>query len=235
MRWGTYASPADASVHPGVLDDGMMYGLAGTDRLIELLDDDGARLAEAARRALDDPLEEIPEFETDLFAPIPEPPGIVWRGPDAATLVTPVRVHGPFDAIPAAPGVIGFRLAVAAVLGAPNTGHIAGYTVLAVWGTGGGERVSMGPHLVTGDELAGAGELRATVTVNDRATATDEPVDVTAVAARLADAALGGTAPVPGTVFGLGEVCGGSAGPGDEVVLTIPHLGVLDHRIVAPR
>ena len=61
MRWATYVSPTDHRDRPGVLHDGAIHGLPGSQRLIDLLGDDGTALAEAAQRALADPFEVVAE------------------------------------------------------------------------------------------------------------------------------------------------------------------------------
>ena len=76
MRWVTYASPADGGERPGLLSDGAVHGLRGTARLLDLLGDDGGRLAEAAQSALADPAEVVAQEQARLRAPIPVPPSI---------------------------------------------------------------------------------------------------------------------------------------------------------------
>lgn len=226
MRWGTYASPADGGVHPGLLDGGMTFGLTGTGTLAELLGDDGTRLREAARRALDDPFEVIPEFETDLLAPLPAPPSVRLSATTAA-----VDVRGPFDAVPATVPRLACRLEAGAIIGTAD-GMVAGYTLLGVWSSGTTDfAVTMGPHLVTPDELAG-GPLRAAITVNNeqRAEGTLATLDVFGP---VIDAAARTAPLVPGTVIGSGELCRVDLAPDDEVVLRADTLGVLDHRLTA--
>lgn len=223
MRWGTYASPADGSVHPGLLDDGMTFGLAGTGTLLDLLGDDGDRLRDAAKRALEDPYEVIPEFETDLLAPIPSPPSVRLA---AATVAVDVR--GPFDAVPATVPDLGCRLELGAIIG--RAGHIAGYTLLGVWTSAGAEfAVTMGPHLVTPDELTGP--VQATVAINDRPAADGGVGDLEGVLAPIIAAAARASELLTGTVVGSGALCGVAPAPGQEVVLRADGLGVLDHRL----
>ncbi|HEY3685414.1 MAG TPA: fumarylacetoacetate hydrolase family protein [Streptosporangiaceae bacterium] len=226
MRWGTYASPADGGVHPGLLDDGMTFGLTGTGTLAELLGDDGTLLREAARRALDDPFEVVPEFETDLLAPVPAPPSVRLAATTAA-----VDVRGPFDAVPATVPDLGCRLEVGAIIGRPD-GTVAGYTLLGVWSSGAAEfAVTMGPHLVTPDELDGP--VRAAITVNDEPRAEGVLDDLGGVFAPIIAAAARAAALAPGTVVGSGELCRAALAPDDEVVLRADALGVLDHRLTA--
>lgn len=234
MRWGTYASPADGSVHPGLLDDGMTFGLGGVGALVELLGDDGEGLRGAARRALADPYEVIPEFETDLLAPVPAPPSVRLDATVAA-----VDVRGPFDAVPATVPRLGCRLELGAIIGRPGTelradtalGHVAGYALLGVWTSGTADfAVTMGPHLVTPDELAG-GPVQVAVTVNDRPAADGGLNDLDGVFAPVIAAASRAGELTTGTVVGSGSLCRVELTPGDEVVLRADTLGVLDHRL----
>lgn len=233
MRWGTYASPADGSVHPGLLDDGMTFGLAGAAALAGLLGDDGTLLRGAARRALDDPYEVIPEFETDLLAPLPSPPSVRLAAAPAA-----VDVRGPFDAVPATVPHLGCRLELGAIIGRPGAdldasaalGHVAGYTLLGVWISGTADfAVTMGPHLVTPDELAGP--VQVTAAVNDRPAADGGLNDLEGVFAPVIAAASRAGELTSGTVVGSGALCHVDLAPGDEVVLRADGLGVLDHRL----
>lgn len=233
MRWGTYASPADGSIHPGLLDDGMTFGLSGTDTLLDLLADDGTRLREAADRALADPYEVIPEFETDLLAPIPSPPSVRLAAATAA-----VDVRGPFDAVPATVPDLGCRLELGAVIGRPGAAldasaapaHIAGYTLLGVWTSAAAEfAVTMGPHLVTPDELTGP--VQVTVAINDRPAADGGLGDLEGVFAPIIAAASRASELRTGTVVGSGALCQVVPAPGEEVVLRADGLGILDHRL----
>jgi len=56
--------------------DEQLYGLSGATRLIELLGDDGARLRQAADRALKSPAEIRKLEDAQLVAPIPQPPTV---------------------------------------------------------------------------------------------------------------------------------------------------------------
>ncbi|MCV2488884.1 fumarylacetoacetate hydrolase family protein [Geodermatophilus sp. YIM 151500] len=76
MRWTTYVSPTDGREHPAVVSDGSLHGLRTATRLLDLLGDDGERLARAGEEALADPLDVVPEGEADLRAPIPSPPSV---------------------------------------------------------------------------------------------------------------------------------------------------------------
>jgi 2-keto-4-pentenoate hydratase/2-oxohepta-3-ene-1,7-dioic acid hydratase in catechol pathway len=76
MRWTTYVSPSDGQEHPGVVADGAVHGLRTATRLLDLLGDDGERLARAGEEALADPLDVVPEGGAELLAPIPVPPSV---------------------------------------------------------------------------------------------------------------------------------------------------------------
>lgn len=234
MRWGTYASPADGSVHPGLLDDGMTFGLPGGGTLAGLLGDDGAGLRAAARRALGDPFEVIPEFETDLLAPVPAPPSVRLDATTAA-----VDVRGPFDAVPATVPRLGCRLEIGAIIGRPPADGeppaacVAGYTLLGVWTSGDDPTafaVTMGPHLVTPDEMTDD-TVTAAVIVNDHPRADGALQDLTGVFAPVIAAAARAAELTTGTVLGSGALCRADLAPGDEVVLRADPLGVLDHRL----
>src|SRR5436305_9999721 len=73
MRWCTYVSPADAAERVGLLHEGRIHGLAGGGRLVDLLGDDGQRMAEAADRARNDPAEVVSESGARFLAPVPYP------------------------------------------------------------------------------------------------------------------------------------------------------------------
>ncbi|MGH7897782.1 MAG: fumarylacetoacetate hydrolase family protein [Candidatus Binatia bacterium] len=77
MRWVTYRSPADRdSDRVGLVVDGSVHGLPAGARLIDLLGDDGTRLAEAGERARRSPAEVLPLSQVRLRSPIPVPPSI---------------------------------------------------------------------------------------------------------------------------------------------------------------
>lgn len=57
MSWCTYISPAGPAARVGLLHEGWIHGLPGVGSLVDLLGDDGERMAEAAERARDDPAE----------------------------------------------------------------------------------------------------------------------------------------------------------------------------------
>ncbi len=134
MRWVTYISPATGTARPGVLREGMVYGLTGDQDLLGLLGEAGGpvpgggnRLRQAHEQALTAPLEVLPEGAARLCAPIQAPPSIrdfmafeehvrtsnealgrgvnsVWYDIPLFYFTNPAAVRGPFDEVPVAPG-----------------------------------------------------------------------------------------------------------------------------------
>lgn len=146
MRWCTYVSPADSSERAGLRHEGQIHGLPGEHRLIDLLGDDGQRMAEAAERAISDPPEVVAEGEARFLAPVPEPPSIrdfyafeehvktsaralgrevspVWYENPLFYFSNPAAVRGPHDDTPIAPGSqhFDYELEIAAVVGRPGS------------------------------------------------------------------------------------------------------------------
>lgn len=142
MRWSSYLSPADGAEHVGLLDAGQIRGLRGPGNLIDLLGDDGQRLAEAREQALRDPFEVLPESSAQQLAPVPRPPSIrdfmafeehvrtssralgqdvnpVWYEMPLFYFSNPAAVRGPRDDVAIAPGSRSFdyELEIAAVVG----------------------------------------------------------------------------------------------------------------------
>ncbi len=142
MRWSTYVSPSDGAEHPALLSGGSLHGLRGGLRLIDLLGDDGERLAAAGVQALADPLDVVPADVALLRAPIPVPPSVrdfyAYEGhvrtfkqasgqqmdPDWYELPVfyfqnPAAIRGPRDDIAIAPGCqqFDYELEFAAVIG----------------------------------------------------------------------------------------------------------------------
>ena len=146
MRWCTYLSPADSAERVGLLHDGAIRGLSGGGRLIDLLGDDGQRLAEAAEQARNDPAEVVAEDGVWFLAPVPDPPSIrdfyafeehvktsaralgrevssVWYEIPLFYFTNPAATRGPCDDIPVTPGSARFdyELEIAAVVGRPGS------------------------------------------------------------------------------------------------------------------
>jgi 2-keto-4-pentenoate hydratase/2-oxohepta-3-ene-1,7-dioic acid hydratase in catechol pathway len=146
MRWSTYVSPADSAVRVGLWQAGEIRGLPGQSALVDLLGDDGQRMAQAARRAVSDPAEVVPEADVRYLAPVPEPPSIrdfyafeehvktaahalgrevspVWYEIPLFYFTNPAAARGPYDDIPIAPGSrrFDYELEIAAVVGRPGS------------------------------------------------------------------------------------------------------------------
>jgi 2-keto-4-pentenoate hydratase/2-oxohepta-3-ene-1,7-dioic acid hydratase in catechol pathway len=142
MRWCTYISPTGAAVRVGLLHEGAIRGLPGVSALVDLLGDDGERMAEAAERAMNAPAEVVPEAGVRFLAPVPKPPSIrdfyafeehvrtaaqalgrdispVWYEIPLFYFTNPAATRGPYDDIPIAPGSRSFdyELEIAAVIG----------------------------------------------------------------------------------------------------------------------
>lgn len=146
MRWCTYLSPADSAERVGLLHEGAIRGLPGTRALVDLLGDDGQRMAEAAGRALNDPAEVVAGDGVRFLAPVPDPPSIrdfyafeehvktsaralgrevspVWYEIPLFYFTNPAATRGPCDDIPVTPGSARFdyELEIAAVVGRPGS------------------------------------------------------------------------------------------------------------------
>jgi len=142
MRWVTYAE--DDGPRVGVLDGTAIHALPAGTSLLDLLGDDGERLALAGERALADPHRVRERDEVRLLAPIPAPPTVrdfmtfeshvagvllmispeasvppAWYDAPAFYFTNPYSVIGPDDPVPIPPGstVFDFELEVAAVVG----------------------------------------------------------------------------------------------------------------------
>lgn len=190
----------------------------------------------------------------------------------------PAGVLGPHDDVPVAPGSVAldFELEVAAVVGVrgsdldPATAEacVAGYTVLADWSArdlqevemrvglgpakGKDTATSIGPHLVTPDELeahrAGNGyALSMTASVNGRRVSEGSWATLHWSFGQMLAYASRGTELRPGDVVGSGTVGTGCLlelslvhgqeaypwlVPGDEVVLEVELLGAITARVV---
>ncbi len=147
MRWSTYVSPTDGRDHVALARDGRLYGLRDDATLLDLLGDGfEERMAEAAERALRDPLEVVDEAGARFRAPIPSPPSIrdfmafeehvrtssealgqtvnpVWYEIPLFYFTNPAATRGPHDEIPVSPGSARFdyELEIAAVVGRPGS------------------------------------------------------------------------------------------------------------------
>jgi 2-keto-4-pentenoate hydratase/2-oxohepta-3-ene-1,7-dioic acid hydratase in catechol pathway len=299
MRFATYLSPADGNEHVALVHDGALHGLPDTD-LVALLAPDA--LADAASRALADPVEVVAEADARLCAPLPRPPSIRdfmafeahvvtankglgrpmnpdWYELPVFYFTNPAAVLGPHDDVPVSPGSSAFdyELEVGVVVGTPGAdldpaealAHVAGYTVLCDWsardlqaremGMGLGPAkgkdgaTSLGPYLVTPDELPaiGAGTapaLAMTAAVDGEVWSRGDLGDLYWSVGQLLAYASRGTTLRPGDVLGTGTVgtgCilelaathGAERFPyltaGQQVRLEVERLGAIDARVVA--
>ena len=145
MRWVTYRAGAHEA-RVGLVVAESVHGLEPGLTLLELLGDDGERMAHAADRAQVDPSEVHPLTDVRLLAPIPDPPTIRdfyafeqhvrvarerrglgmdpdWYQIPVFYFSNPYAVVGPDVDVPAAPGSesMDFELEVAAMVG--RAGH----------------------------------------------------------------------------------------------------------------
>jgi len=142
VRYVTYVSPATSGRRVGIVDGDEIRGLVDDGQLIDLLGDDGARLAAAADSARRDPYEVVPLATAVLAAPVPTPPSVRdfmafeahvtnsmralgrdvdpdWYELPVFYFTNPAAVHGPCDEVAVSPGSAQFdyELEVAAVVG----------------------------------------------------------------------------------------------------------------------
>lgn len=204
----------------------------------------------------------------------PEP----WYQAPAFYFSSPYSVIGPFDDVPVPPGcrVFDFELEVAAVIGKAGrdltpeqaAGHIAGYTILNDWSArdiqlremsvklgpvkGKDSATTLGPYLVTSDELAGFNrdgflDLALEVAVNGVVLGRDSLANMSWSFEEMVAYASRGTWVMPGDVLGSGT-CGtgslvelwGRFGesvhrpllPGDRVTMSAQGLGQISNQVV---
>jgi len=141
MRWATYLSERAGSDRVGLVVGDAIHGIDEA-RLVDLLGDDGERLARAGERARADPVEVLLLRSVRLRAPIPMPPVVrdfasfeahirtSWQAlglefPDdwyqlpLYYFQNPAAVQGPYEDVPLAPGTSRFdyELEICAVVG----------------------------------------------------------------------------------------------------------------------
>ena len=75
MRWATFAD-RQGQERVGLVVDDAIHALQPGVRLMDLLGDDGGRLAEAGERARAKPEEVLEVGSVRLHAPIPTPPSV---------------------------------------------------------------------------------------------------------------------------------------------------------------
>jgi 2-keto-4-pentenoate hydratase/2-oxohepta-3-ene-1,7-dioic acid hydratase in catechol pathway len=142
MRWVTYRHSGQALERVGRLVDDQIYGIARGVELLDLLGDDGERLARAGEHALTYPTEVVARNSVVLCAPIPRAPAVrdfyafeehvrnacqrrdrvvpaEWYEAPVFYFTNPYAIVGPDAAVPVPPGCqeFDFELEVAAVVG----------------------------------------------------------------------------------------------------------------------
>lgn len=141
MRFVTYVSPSAGSDRVGLLVDEAVHGLP-EERLVDLLGDDGERLALAGERAQRDPVEVVALADVRLRAPIPQPPVVrdfasfekhlrtswealgqpwpqEWYEMPTFYFQNAAAIHGPHDPVAIPPGTEkwDYELEIGAVVG----------------------------------------------------------------------------------------------------------------------
>jgi 2-keto-4-pentenoate hydratase/2-oxohepta-3-ene-1,7-dioic acid hydratase in catechol pathway len=204
-----------------------------------------------------------------------------WYAAPTFYFTNPYAVYGPHDDIPVPPGsnVLDFELEVAAVIGKEGRDltpeqareHIVGYTVFNDWSArdlqsaemrvglgpckGKDTAATLGPHLVTADELEpfrdqdGFLRLALTAEINGEVVGKDLLSNMSWTFEEMVAYASRGTVVRPGDVLGSGT-CGnggclaelwGVRGtqdppplkPGDTVTLTVEGIGTVSNTVVA--
>lgn len=142
MRWATFTSGDVAEPRVGLLVDSRVHALEPGIALVDLLGDDGERLAAAGERARSDPRDVVALDDARLLSPVPAPPTVrdfyafeqhvrtarARRGlemdPDWYELPVfyfsnPYAVNGTDDDVPVPPGCgeLDYELEVAAIVG----------------------------------------------------------------------------------------------------------------------
>jgi 2-keto-4-pentenoate hydratase/2-oxohepta-3-ene-1,7-dioic acid hydratase in catechol pathway len=142
MRWATYQRPGAQEERVGLLVGEHLYGLAPGLTLLDLLGDDGERLARAGERARREPHEVVALADVRLRAPIPRPPTVRdffsfeqhvraarrrhglemdpdWYQQPVFYFTNPYAIIGPGDEVPIPPGCtqLDFELEIAAIIG----------------------------------------------------------------------------------------------------------------------
>jgi 2-keto-4-pentenoate hydratase/2-oxohepta-3-ene-1,7-dioic acid hydratase in catechol pathway len=141
VRWATFVDP-DGYELTGIVVGDDLHAIESGTRLLDLLGDDGERLAAAADRALADPASVLPLAAAKLRSPVPRPPSVrdfyafeqhvrtarqrrgLEMDPDWYELPVfyfsnPAALIGPVDDVAVPPGssALDFELEVAAIVG----------------------------------------------------------------------------------------------------------------------
>jgi 2-keto-4-pentenoate hydratase/2-oxohepta-3-ene-1,7-dioic acid hydratase in catechol pathway len=142
MRWATFVDPGSGADRVGLVVDEALHALEPGLALLDLLGDDGERLASAGERAAADPGDVFPLDGVRLRAPIPRPPAVRdfyafeqhvrtarerrgldmepdWYELPVFYFSNPYAMNGHGDEVPIPPGSeqLDFELEVAAIVG----------------------------------------------------------------------------------------------------------------------
>src|SRR5581483_3638123 len=142
MRWATYRRPDEPADRVGLVVGEQVYGLPSVSSLLDLLGDDGERLARAGEQARAEPAEVVALADVRLRPPIPRPPSVRdfyafeqhvrearirtgrdmdpdWYALPVFYFTNPHAIVGPGDPVPVPPGCgqLDFELEVAAIVG----------------------------------------------------------------------------------------------------------------------
>jgi 2-keto-4-pentenoate hydratase/2-oxohepta-3-ene-1,7-dioic acid hydratase in catechol pathway len=142
MRWATYRRPDEPADRVGLVVEEQVYGLPAVSSLLDLLGDDGERLARAGEQARAEPAEVVALADVRLRPPIPRPPSVRdfyafeqhvrearirtgrdmdpdWYALPVFYFTNPHAIVGPGDPVPVPPGCgqLDFELEVAAIIG----------------------------------------------------------------------------------------------------------------------
>jgi 2-keto-4-pentenoate hydratase/2-oxohepta-3-ene-1,7-dioic acid hydratase in catechol pathway len=301
MRWATYRAGAGSADRVGLVVDDELRALEPGTRLVDLLGDDGSRLAEAGERAQKSPADVHAIADVQLRSPIPVPPtirdftsfeehirnglkaigqelGDDWYEAPAFYFTNPNVMRGSGDPV-RVPGNTerqDYELELGAIIGQAGSdldpreaeGHIAGYCIFNDWSARDIQRKetatvpigpakgkdfanSLGPYLVTPDELADRRkdkgfDLAMSASVNGKHLSSGNWADIYWSFGEMVSYASRSSLVLPGDVFGSGT-CGSGCilelsalhgnekypwlQEGDEVVLEIERLGQLRNRV----
>jgi 2-keto-4-pentenoate hydratase/2-oxohepta-3-ene-1,7-dioic acid hydratase in catechol pathway len=141
VRWATFLD-LDGRERTGVVAGDDLHALEPGTRLLDLLGDEGARLAEAGDRVTAHPADAFPIESVRLLPPVPRPPSVRdfyafeqhvrtarkrrglemepdWYELPVFYFSNPVALIGPFDDVAVPPGssALDFELEVAAIVG----------------------------------------------------------------------------------------------------------------------
>lgn len=162
MRWVTYLSPSGGGARAGALDEGDVLGSPDESSLDRLLEGGLQVMAAAHDRAVDGAIEIIVEPEARMCSPVTLTTSVPVRAGEREFEIHPELVGGVDDAVRAEARTACAGVAAIAV----GEGRDFAYTPACLWldAVGDPVQLSLGPVLVTADELDGrAVELSTSV------------------------------------------------------------------------